>query len=119
MGSVQCSLLTVSRWACVFSAVFSVDSFTVGVWELRLAGVTGKQPVVCLLSSQLCLYVKNSRFGGQVGTLSVEGTTVLVANTWYHLALRYEAESTFLFYTLFYILRLHTQNSFRFVYKEL
>ena len=32
MGSVQCSLFTVSRWACGFSAVFSVDSFTVGVW---------------------------------------------------------------------------------------
>ena len=32
MGSVQCSLLTVSRWACGFSAVFSVDSFTVSVW---------------------------------------------------------------------------------------
>ena len=32
MGSVQCSLLIVLLWACVFSAVFSVDSFTVGVW---------------------------------------------------------------------------------------
>ncbi|KAK2177981.1 hypothetical protein NP493_567g04003 [Ridgeia piscesae] len=75
------------------SAAFSVDSFTMGVWvQLSPAGVTGKQPIICLLSSQLCLYVKNSRFGGQVGTLSVEGVTDLLANTWYHLALRYEAE---------------------------
>jgi len=74
-----------------------------GVWvQLSPAGVTGKQPIICLLSSQLCLYVKNSRFGGQVGTLSVEGVTDLLANTWYHLALRYEAESTF-FFTLYFI----------------
>ena len=32
MGSVQCSLLLVSWWACGFSAVFSVISFMVGMW---------------------------------------------------------------------------------------
>ena len=97
MGSVQCSLLTVSRWACGFSAVFSVHSFTVGVWvQLSPAGVTGKQPIICLLSSLLCFYINESRLGGQVGQHSVEGSTVLNSNTWYHVAVRYEAESTFI-----------------------
>ena len=69
-----------------------------GVWvQLSGAGLAGKQPIICLLSSQLCLYVSNGQLGGQVGPHSVEGTTVLSTNTWYHLAMRYEAESMLIF----------------------
>ncbi len=88
-----CYLLTVSLWVQL-TGVFSVDSFTVGVW-VQLSGVNlaGKQPIICLLTSQLCLYVNNGRLGGQVGQHSVEGSSVLSTNNWYHLAMRYDAES--------------------------
>ncbi|XP_033752148.1 cartilage oligomeric matrix protein-like [Pecten maximus] len=72
----------------------SIDySFSLEAWVYLSAGyLTTKQPIMCSMSGDVCLYVESSTFHVKVGDSIIDGTRVLMAETWTHIITVYEAQ---------------------------
>ena len=70
------------------------SSFTVEVWVFWEGSLpTSSLPILSSVDSQINLRIKDRHLAAQIGSQPTEGSTVLVAGQWYHLAVIYEAQS--------------------------
>ncbi|XP_069131707.1 cartilage oligomeric matrix protein-like [Argopecten irradians] len=77
-----------------FSQLSIEHSFSLETWVyLTTSDLTMKQPILCSVSDDVCLYIRNSTFHIKVGTSITDGTSVIMGDTWTHVLTVYEAQS--------------------------
>ncbi|OWF49028.1 Thrombospondin-4 [Mizuhopecten yessoensis] len=72
----------------------SIDSsFALEAWiHLSAGSLTTKQPIMCTKSDDVCLYIESNNFQVKVGASVIEGTRVIMADTWTHILTVYHAQ---------------------------
>ncbi|XP_021356440.1 uncharacterized protein LOC110452321 isoform X2 [Mizuhopecten yessoensis] len=70
-----------------------VKSFTFESWIYLPSGAPStKLPILCTMTRELCLFIEGNTFHTQIGSHIVDGTTTITADTWTHIATRYNAQ---------------------------
>jgi len=70
------------------------DSFTISTWVWMAADYPNTvMPIVCSLDATLCLYLKNRKIHGNLGSSVAEGSEVIEPEEWHHLVYRYDAQT--------------------------
>lgn len=94
--------MNVPSLAVPWQFLMSFCSFTFAVWLLLQPGFSGRLPILCTLTPEVCLYVENGVVKADLNRSTISGATTLTALHWNHLVLRYDAQGmTYDFFFVF------------------
>ncbi|KAK2566269.1 Thrombospondin-4 [Acropora cervicornis] len=69
-------------------------SFTISTWVWMSADYPNDvMPIVCSLDATLCLYLKDRKVHGNLGSFVAEASEIIEPEEWHHLVYRYDAQT--------------------------
>ncbi|XP_074619052.1 uncharacterized protein LOC141877910 isoform X2 [Acropora palmata] len=70
------------------------NSFTISTWVWMSADYPNDvMPIVCSLDATLCLYLKDRKVHGNLGSFVAEASEIIEPEEWHHLVYRYDAQT--------------------------
>ncbi|XP_074619049.1 uncharacterized protein LOC141877908 isoform X1 [Acropora palmata] len=70
------------------------NSFTISTWVWMSADYPSDvMPIVCSLDATLCLYLKDRKVHGNLGSFVAEASEIIEPEEWHHLVYRYDAQT--------------------------